>query len=82
MTGAFLYASFPFDLCIWLKISRIPNVQGANGSKVRLIKSLYSLIQTLKLWYKLIREYLVFIGFKELRSVGCLFDRVHKGIAG
>ena len=73
--SAFLYAKLPDTLSIWLKLPSIIGITSANGSTVKLYKSLYGLRQAPKLWYQELTAVLRSIHFRPIKANECIFIR-------
>lgn len=71
--GAFLYAQLPEKHDIWMRLPKIDGISEADGSVVKLIKSIYGLREAPKLWYKTLASCLSSLGFKRLTSSECVF---------
>ena len=77
--GAFLYADLPESDKISLKLPKIDGVRGADGSIVKLQKSLYGLREAPKLWYKTLRTTPKQLGFVAMTCSECLFMLTERG---
>ena len=71
--GAFLHSRLPIDTDIWIKLSKIDGIPAADGSVVKLVKSLYGLREAPKLWYQTLSARLIEMGGKRIAVSDCLF---------
>lgn len=71
--SAFLHADLPATDNIWVKLPKISGISRADGSLVKLRKSLYGLRQAPKLWYELLAKTLSLVGFSRSHCSECLF---------
>lgn len=71
--GAFLYADLPSGTEVYLRLPTIAGVKQADGSVVRLIKSLYGLREAPNVWYASLKNILSTLGFERLTCSERLF---------
>ena len=74
MTGAFLHATLPESISIYLKLPLITGVEHDDGRVVKIIMSFYDIKHASKLWYEYLAAVLTKLGFKQCLSCDILFS--------
>jgi hypothetical protein len=71
VTSAFVSAKLPTDEMVYMEA--IPGFTLPKGKCLRLLRTLYGLVQVPLVFYKICREVYISVGFRQLQSDECVF---------
>ena len=77
-TSAFVSAKLPADEMVYMEA--IPGFPLPKGKCLRLLRTLYGLVQAPLAFYKLCREVYISVGFRQLQSDECVFVRYENNV--
>ena len=77
-TSAFVSAELPADEMVYMEA--IPGFPLPKGKCLRLLRTLYDLVQAPLAFYKLCREVYISVGFRQLQSDECVFVRYENNV--
>jgi hypothetical protein len=78
VTSAFVSDELPSNEMVYMEV--IPDFPLPNGKCLRLLRTLYDLVQAPLAFYKLCREVYISVGFRQLQSDECVFVRYENNV--